>query len=57
MLKKEAKKMEMPSADVEAVTVSDILDLATWNRPRTSEELQEFINSHHANLPDDTEIE
>jgi len=49
--------MDMHAADVEAVTVSDILELATWNRPRTSEELQSFINSHHANLPDDTEIE
>ena len=49
--------MDMHSADVEAVTVSDILDLATWNRPRSSEELQAFIQSHHDRLPDDTEIE
>jgi hypothetical protein len=46
----------MPAADVETVTVSDILDLATWNRPRTNEELRDFINTHHAQLPDDTEI-
>jgi hypothetical protein len=49
--------MDMQSADVEAVTVSDILDLATWNRPRSSEELQAFIRSHHDRLPEDTEVE
>lgn len=49
--------MDMPTADIEAVTVSDILNLATWNRQRSSEELQSFINSHHAQLPDDSEIE
>ncbi len=49
--------MDMQAADIEPVTVSDILDLATWNRPRTSEELQSFINSHHDRLPDSVEIE
>ncbi len=47
----------MHPADIEAVTISDILDLATWNRQRTSEELQDFIQTHHAQLPDDVEIE
>lgn len=47
----------MHPADIEAVTISDILDLATWNRPRSSEELQSFINTHHAALPDDVEVE
>lgn len=45
------------SADVEPVTMSDILELASWNRPRTSEELQSFIQTHHSALPDDIEIE
>ena len=45
------------SADIESVTVSDILDLATWNRPRSSEELQEFIRTRHERLPSNTEIE
>lgn len=49
--------MDMPLADVEPVTVSDILNLATWNRERTIEELQSFIEAHHAQLPDDTTIE
>lgn len=49
--------MDMSSFEVEPVTVSDILDLATWNRPRTSEELRTFIESRHATLPDDLAIE
>ena len=49
--------MDMQAADIEPVTVSDILDLATWNRQRTSAELQSFINSHHDRLPDSIEIE
>jgi hypothetical protein len=49
--------METTSVSIESVTVSDILDLASWNRPRSSEELQDFIRTHHNRLPDDTEIE
>ena len=48
--------MDMQHADVEPVTVSDILNLDTWNRPRSSDELQAFITSHHSNLPDDVEL-
>ena len=49
--------MDMQFADVEPVTISDILNLATWNRERSTEELQSFIESHRARLADDTEIE
>lgn len=49
--------METTSANIEAVTVSDILDLASWNRPRSTEELQNFIRTHHNRLPDNTELE
>jgi hypothetical protein len=49
--------MDMHPADIEPVTMSDILELATWNRPRSSEELQSFIRTHHAALPDDVEVE
>lgn len=48
--------MEMQHADVEPVTVSDILGLDTWNRPRTNEELRSFITSRHNSLPDSDEI-
>ncbi|MFZ2835868.1 MAG: hypothetical protein WAZ21_00925 [Candidatus Saccharimonadales bacterium] len=49
--------MEQNVSNVEAVTISDILGLATWNRQRSTQELQGFIDSRHATLPDDTEIE
>ena len=49
--------MDLQISEVEPVTVSDVLGLASWDRPRTSEELQNFITSHHAALPDSTEIE
>ncbi len=49
--------MEFTASNIESVTVSDILDLASWNRPRSTEELQDFIRSHHNRLPDDTELE
>jgi hypothetical protein len=49
--------MKDHSAAVEAVTISEILDLATWNRQRTDEELRDFINTHHSNLPDNLDIE
>lgn len=49
--------MEAHSGTIEPVTLTDILALSTWNRERTSDELRNFVNSRHAALPDDTEIE
>ncbi|MEP6710671.1 MAG: hypothetical protein ABJA64_03045 [Candidatus Saccharibacteria bacterium] len=49
--------MDVTTGNIEPVTLSDILELATWSRQRTSEELQNFVNTHHAALPDDLEIE
>lgn len=43
------------SQDEDAVAPS--AELASWNRPRTSEELRNFINSHHAMLPDGISID
>ena len=42
--------METQNADIESVNLSDILNLATWDRERSSEELQSFINTRHAAL-------
>ena len=42
--------MDMQTSGVEPVNLSDILSLATWERERTSEELQSFINTRHAAL-------
>jgi hypothetical protein len=36
--------------NIEAVTMSDILQLSSWDRPRTSEELQDFISRHEMTL-------
>lgn len=49
--------MEISPAEIEPVTVSDILEFATWNRPRSNDELRAFVERRHAQLPDDTEIE
>jgi hypothetical protein len=49
--------MDTLSASFDADSVDSITDLATWNRPRTSEELRSFINSHHDILPEGIDIE
>ncbi|HMH70073.1 MAG TPA: hypothetical protein VK502_01640 [Candidatus Saccharimonadales bacterium] len=49
--------MDKHSADIESVTLSEILNLASWNRQRTSDELQSFIRTHHDKLPDSVEVE
>lgn len=49
--------MDIQASTVEEVTISDILDLASWNRPRTTEELQSFIQTHRNRLTVDSEIE
>jgi len=36
--------METNQAIIEPVTISEVLQLATWDRPRTSEELRDFVS-------------
>jgi hypothetical protein len=36
--------MESTQATIEPVTISDVLQLATWDRPRTNEELRDFVD-------------
>lgn len=31
--------------------------LATWNRPRSSEELRQFVDVRHSRLPEGFEVE
>ena len=38
--------------DTETISPSEILEMATWNRQRTDEELLSFISTRHANLSD-----
>lgn len=40
--------MEATKANVEPVTMSELLQLATWDRPRTNEELRDFISQREA---------
>ena len=42
--------MDIQAAGIEQVNLSDILSLATWDRERSSEELQSFVNNRHATL-------
>lgn len=44
--------MDIQNAGVEPVNLSDILNLSTWNRERSSDELQSFINRRHEALVD-----
>jgi hypothetical protein len=44
--------MEASTVNVEPVTMSEVLELATWDRPRTNEELQNFISSREIALAD-----
>lgn len=36
--------MESTQATIEPVTISEVLNLASWDRPRTNEELRDFIS-------------
>ncbi len=36
--------MESTQATIEPVTMSEVLSLATWDRPRTNEELRDFVS-------------
>lgn len=36
--------MDSNKQTIEPVTLSEVLELATWDRPRSSEELRDFIN-------------
>jgi hypothetical protein len=42
--------MESTKNTVEPVTISEVLSLATWDRPRTNEELRDFISKRESLL-------
>lgn len=42
--------MEQAHSGVEAVTLTEILGLDSWNQPRTSDDLQNFIIRKHHEL-------
>jgi len=40
--------MESTQATIEPVTISEVLQLATWDRPRSNEELRDFVSRREA---------
>lgn len=40
--------MESTQATIEPVTMSEVLELATWDRPRSTEELRDFVSQRAA---------
>jgi hypothetical protein len=48
--------MEIYPTEVEPVTLDEILELASWNRPRSDEELRSFIESRVASLDERGEL-
>ena len=40
--------MDMTSSQIEPVTMSEVMELATWDRPRSNQELRNFISSREA---------
>lgn len=40
--------LETTVSTVEPVTMSEVLSLATWDRPRTNEELRDFISQRES---------
>lgn len=40
--------MTLPESIVEPVTMSEVLQLASWDRPRSNEELNNFISEREA---------
>jgi hypothetical protein len=49
--------MDTASVDDSSAVFNNALELASWNRPRTSEELRTFIISHDDKLPEDINVE
>lgn len=40
--------METTQATIEPVTMSEVLSLASWDRPRTDEELRDFLSQRES---------
>jgi hypothetical protein len=47
--------MDITEENVESVTMSDILQLSTWDRPRDTSELMSFIARREAAVSENTE--
>ena len=40
--------MDTTSSQIEPVTMSEVLELASWDRPRSNDELRNFISTREA---------
>jgi hypothetical protein len=40
--------MDADKTTIEPVTMSEVLELATWDRPRSDDELRDFISNREA---------
>lgn len=40
--------MDSTTSQVEPVTLSEVLELASWERPRSNDELRQFISHREA---------
>tara|TARA_B100000676_G_C17334541_1_gene463066 strand:+ start:308 stop:451 length:144 start_codon:yes stop_codon:yes gene_type:complete len=40
--------MDTTNSNIEPVTLSEVLELASWDRPRTNQELNDFISRREA---------
>ena len=50
--------MEINTNQVEPVTLSEVLELASWDRPRDTEELHQFVSRRMAALAiNDTDLD
>lgn len=45
------------SAENDTVSSNDDFGLATWNRPRSTEELRSFVADKHSLIPDFVNVE
>ena len=48
--KKGNQTMELSQSIIEPVTMSDVLDLATWDKPRSNEDLRDFVSKRSSLL-------
>lgn len=42
--------MESSNTNIEPVTISEVLSLATWDRPRSNDELRDFVSKRESLL-------
>jgi hypothetical protein len=42
--------MELSQSIIEPVTMSEVLELATWDKPRSNEDLRDFVSKRSSLL-------